>query len=69
MYFSMVKDSHGDFNSNSIALDNKTNSFFNVLLLAARAAPRTPYTVPSSQYVAAAAGARPTWLCPAATKA
>ena len=27
MYFSMVKDSHGDFNLNLIALDNKTNSF------------------------------------------
>ena len=49
MYFSMVKDSHGDFNSNPIALDNKTNSFFNVLLLVAR-----PYAVPCSPGVEAA---------------
>ena len=49
----MVKDSHGDFNSNPIALDNKTNSFFNVLLLAARTAPRTPYALPCSLEVEA----------------
>ena len=49
MYVFFYGQGFGDFNLNLIALDNKTNSFFNVLLLVAR-----PYAVPCSPGVEAA---------------
>ena len=46
MYFSMIKDSHGDFNSNPFALDNKKIRFLihnYVLLLTTRTAAHMQY--------------------------